>query len=193
MSDSKSLDEIIAESIIAFTVAVGVAAFVVGISVSIASLLLLPSSPSYSLQTIQPYFHGLTITPIPSTITFTTFNHDSVDELADTVSDLRWKIPYSKSFNCGEMAACLERYLEREGWHTLIVVGKPPFDRRSRTKHAWLLVETSDGYIPVEPTVPKVILPSNPYYDNYFRYSHIFETPYEAELRFPGEFDFWNA
>ena len=183
MSDSKSLDEIIAECILAFVVGVSIAALALWISVSIASLL----------------YYDMTIRPIPVTITtirpvsITISNHGSVDELADTVSDLRWKIPYSRSFNCGEMAACLERYLEREGWHTLIVVGKPPFDRRSRTKHAWLLVETSEGYIPVEPTVPKVILPSNPYYDNYFRYSHIFETPYEAELRFPGEFDFWNA
>ena len=180
----------IGEIIFVILLSAGITGTIIHIIV-LTALLFAPLS-TYTVQIPLPsshMIHGLTITPIPAAIT----PANGVDELADTVSNLRWKIPYSRSFNCGEMAACLERYLEREGWHTLIVVGKPPFDRRSRTKHAWLLVETSDGYIPVEPTVPKVILPSNPYYDNYFRYSHIFETPYEAELRFPGEFDFWNA
>jgi len=195
MSD-KSVDEIIADiiAIICLTAVVVGIIYVICIGIALYSTQSYSIHPTYptlkSLQDLPFNLHIVTVRPI----IIPAYDSSSVEELADTVNDLRWRIPYTEgSFECGEMAACLERYLEREGWHTYIAVGKPPFDRSSRTKHAWLLVETSDGYIPVEPTAPKVIPPSNPYYDNYFRYKYLFETPYEAELHFPGEFDFWNV
>jgi len=77
-------------------------------------------------------------------------------------------------FDCSEMSAQLERELENEGFHTLIVVGDAPFDPSGR--HAWLLVETSPGeYIPVEATGPSVIYWNNQFFNNYFVYDYVFE------------------
>jgi len=129
------------------------------------------------------------------------YEDDTLYELAEVVNTLEWKIPYKKgSFECGEMAGYLEWYLERRGWHTLIAVGAPPhsstpvYRAEKKVKHAWLLVETSSGrYTPVEPTVPKVIFPSDPDYDKYFDYNHLFESAAVANAYYPGEFDWWNV
>ena len=96
-------------------------------------------------------------------------------------------------FDCSEMSAFLEWYLENEGWHTVIKTGITPND--SGGKHAWLLVETSAGkYMPVEATQWSVVLWDNPYFDNYFEYSLMeFETIQEAWEYAPTEFDWWAS
>ena len=115
-----------------------------------------------------------------------------IRELADTLSDVKWRVNYKQGvLDCSEMSAFLERYLELQGWHTYIAVGKSP---TGTGKHAWLLVETSPNrYTPVEATVPEVIYPDDPYYDNYFDYDHIFESIEDAVKHSPTEFDWWNA
>ena len=115
-----------------------------------------------------------------------------IRELADTLSDVKWLVDYKREvFDCSEMSAFLERYLELQGWHTYIAVGDSP---TGTGRHAWLLVETSPNrYTPVEATVPEVIYPDDPYYDNYFDYAHIFESIEDAVKHSPTEFDWWNA
>jgi hypothetical protein len=115
-----------------------------------------------------------------------------VYDLSGYLSQLKWIRPYQEGvFDCSEMSAHLEWKLENEGWHTYIVVGNSPF---GSGKHAWLLVETSEGaYMPVEPTTIEVVWWSSPYFDNYFRYDHEFETIQEALAYSETEFDWWKS
>lgn len=115
-----------------------------------------------------------------------------VDELDNYLKSWKWTLPYQESvFDCSEMSACLERDLENEGFHTVIVVGNSPF---GSGRHAWLLVEASVGkYMPVEATNRQVIWWSSPYFDNYFKYDHRFETIQEALAYSSTGFDWWNA
>jgi hypothetical protein len=96
----------------------------------------------------------------------------------------------SGEFDCSEMSAYLEWKLENEGYHTLIVTGNTPW---GGGRHAWLLVETSDGkYMPVEATTYSIVYWSDTYFDNYFVYDHQFEGIQEALDYGPNEFDWWN-
>lgn len=46
-----------------------------------------------------------------------------VYELRDEIAGSTWKEPYQEGvFDCSEMSADLERYLENKGWHTKIIV-----------------------------------------------------------------------
>jgi cell division protein FtsB len=95
------------------------------------------------------------------------------------------------SFDCSEMSAYIERRLESEGYHTIIVVGDAPF---GGGYHAWLLVETSAGaYMPVEATLYDMVLWSSPYFDGYFEYDRSFEAIQEALDYSQNEFDWWNS
>jgi len=99
--------------------------------------------------------------------------------LGAELSGLGWIEPYQESvFDCSEMSACLEWYLENKGWNVIIVVGDAP---SGGGYHAWLLVEASQGaYMPVEATTIEVVWWSDPYFDDYFTYDDSFETIQEA-------------
>ena len=114
-----------------------------------------------------------------------------VNDLAKELEGLEWIQPYQEGvFDCSEMSAYLERYLENKGWHTIIVVGNSPF---GSGRHAWLLVETSqDHYMPVEPTNVQVVWWEDPNFDNYFKYDHEFEKIQDALKYDPTEFDWWK-
>jgi len=113
-----------------------------------------------------------------------------VYDLEDELYGLEWTHPYEEGvFDCSEMSASMERYLENEGWNTLIIVGDSPF---GSGRHAWLLVETSDGkYMPVESTTIEIVWWPNPNFDNYFEYDHSFETIQDALVYSETEFDWW--
>lgn len=91
-----------------------------------------------------------------------------VHDLAKELESLKWIRPYQEDvFDCSEMSAYLEWYLENEGWHTIIVVGDSPF---GAGRHAWLLVETSPNrYMPIEPSNIQVVWWDNPHFDNYYQ------------------------
>ena len=114
-----------------------------------------------------------------------------VHDLAEELRGLEWIHPYQEDvFDCSEMSAYLEWYLENEGWHTFIVVGNSLFDSG---RHAWLLVETSpNSYMPVETTNIQVVWGDNPYFDNYFNYDHKFEKIQDALEYDPSGFDWWE-
>lgn len=115
-----------------------------------------------------------------------------VYDLSDWLKKWKWIKPYQEGvFDCSEMSAYLERKLENEGWHTKTVVGDSPF---SSGRHAWLLVETSDGkYMPVESTNMDVVWWESPYFDNYFKYDRSFETIQDALKYDEAEFDWWES
>ncbi len=115
-----------------------------------------------------------------------------VDELDSYLKQWEWVSPYQENaFDCSEMSAYLEWKLENEGWHTKIIVGKSPF---GSGYHAWLLVETTEGkYMPVESTNMRVVFWEDPYFDNYFKYDHSFETIEEALAHSEEDFDWWNS
>jgi hypothetical protein len=115
-----------------------------------------------------------------------------VYDLSDYLTGRKWIKPYQEGvFDCSEMSAALEWELENEGWHTIIVVGNSPF---GSGRHAWLLVETSEGhYMPVETTSMSVVWGENPDFDNYFVYDHSFETIQEALKYNETEFDWWKS
>jgi hypothetical protein len=115
-----------------------------------------------------------------------------VDDLEDYLNRWEWVegAYVADEFDCSEMSAYLERKLENEGYHTVIVTGLSPF---SLGRHAWLLVETSAGaYMPVEPTTYSIVYWWNIYFDNYFVYDYQFESIQEALAYSPNEYDWWN-
>lgn len=114
-----------------------------------------------------------------------------VYELRDEIAGSTWKKPYQEGvFDCSEMSADLERYLENKGLHTKIVVGNSPF---GSSYHAWLLVETTAGkYMPVESTTFQVVWWEDPNFDNYFKYDRSFETIQDALAWSETEFDWWK-
>jgi hypothetical protein len=111
--------------------------------------------------------------------------------LADEIYGYEWIDPYQEGvFDCSEMSAYLEWELENKGWHTLIIAGDSPF---GSGRHAWLLVETSQGkYMPVETTTMEIVWWDNPYFDNYFIYDYSFEDIQEALAYDESEFDWWK-
>jgi len=116
-----------------------------------------------------------------------------VDELDDVLSQRRWAREYSEYvFDCSEMSAYLERYLENNGFHTIIVLGKSPDG--SGEGHAWLLVEVTQGkYMPVEATLFSIVYWNSPDFDDYFEYQCTFESIHEAVDDRPYEFDWWQS
>lgn len=115
-----------------------------------------------------------------------------VYDLDDELFGLLWSEPYEAGvFDCGEMSACLEWYLENRGWNVVIAVGDAPF---GGSYHAWLLVETSVGaYMPVEATSLEILWWADPYFDNYFVYDFIFEDIHEAMDFYETEVDWWTV
>ena len=113
-------------------------------------------------------------------------------DLQDYLQRWQWKegAYVEDNFDCSQMSAYLERDLENEGYHTFIVGGESP-DGSGR--HAWLLVETSEGkYTPVEATSRSTVDHRSSYFDNYFRYEFHFETIEEALSYHPREYKWWN-
>ena len=104
---------------------------------------------------------------------------------------LNWSEPYQEDvFDCSEMSACLEWYLENRGWHVRIASGDAPF---GGGYHAWLLVETSLGhYMPVESTTLEIVWWDDPYFDNYFVYDRELEDIHGAIAYLKYEFDWWK-
>lgn len=115
-----------------------------------------------------------------------------VYNLDNELDGLEWAQPYEAGvFDCTEMTAYLERYLENQGWHARIVLGDSPF---GSGRHAWLLVETSEGkYMPVESTKIEIVWWSDPNFDNYWTYDHKFETINEASSYSETAFDWWTV
>lgn len=111
--------------------------------------------------------------------------------LDDELHSGDWVDPYEVDvFDCSEMSAYMEWELENLGWHTIIVAGDSPF---GSGRHAWLLVETSEGkYMPVEATTLEVVWWDDPYFDNYWEYDYEFETILDALAYSETEFDWWK-
>ncbi|MFW9832350.1 MAG: hypothetical protein ACFFD8_11305 [Candidatus Thorarchaeota archaeon] len=109
-----------------------------------------------------------------------------IDGLEETLSAYNWSQPYRQfEFDCSEMSAYLEQYLENRGWNTSIAVG---------FSHAWLLVETNESdYTPVEATSLEIIYDDNENYDNYFRYEHLFKNIYSAHAFDATEFRWYTS
>jgi len=117
-----------------------------------------------------------------------------VDDLEEYLNRWKWvEGAYTEGeFDCSEMSAVIERRLENEGYHTKIVVGHSPSNRDVR--HAWLLVETSQGkYMPVEATQYELVRWDDPYFDLYFDYDHSFETIFDALDYNYDDFNWWES
>jgi hypothetical protein len=115
-----------------------------------------------------------------------------VSELEECLSRWNWVEGTYKagSFDCGEMSAFLEWYLENEGWNTVIVVGDTP---SGSGRHAWLLVETSEeGWMPVEATQWEVVYWDSPLFDAYWDYEYKFEDIQEALSYDASGFVWWS-
>lgn len=114
-----------------------------------------------------------------------------VYNLDDELQRLEWTEPYQSGvFDCSEMSACLEWYLENNGWHAKIYVGDTPF---GSGKHAWLIVEASQGkYMPVESTLLRVVWWEDPNFDRYWEYDYRFETIQDALAYSETEYDWWE-
>jgi len=114
-----------------------------------------------------------------------------VYNLDDELGALEWTEPYQAGvFDCSEMSACLEWFLENKGWHVKIYRGDTPFGAGT---HAWLIVETTQGkYMPVESTTLRVVWWSDPHFDGYWEYENRFETIQDALAYSENQYDWWE-
>ncbi len=115
-----------------------------------------------------------------------------VDDLEEYLRRWQWAegAYVANKFDCSEMSAYMERELENEGYHAIIVIGEAPF---GGGRHSWLLVETSVGeYMPVEPTAYSIVYWQAISFDNYFVYDYRFETIQDALEYQPDEFNWWE-
>jgi hypothetical protein len=94
--------------------------------------------------------------------------------------------PYQEDkFDCSEMAAYMEWYLEKYGFNTSICVSDH-FDGSGG--HAWVKVDTTDGKVAyIEPTAKRNIIVTDPKYESL---DMIYESIYEVENI--NEFDWWK-
>jgi hypothetical protein len=120
--------------------------------------------------------------------------------LAD-MSQLPWRYK-AGYFDCSEMSALVELYLEVAGFDTVIVIGRDP--QVQGPGHAWVVVFLSQGAVPVEATALAIPKPTgNIYgqppnqvvmnYGDYLRSGWVLRDIYEAVIYNPGDFDWWNS
>lgn len=109
-----------------------------------------------------------------------------IEELEIQLGSIRWSEGTYKldEFDCSEMSAFAERWLENYGFHTYIVGTKGGKDKG----HAWILVEVDPNtYIAVETTYGEIVTEPQ-----YYEYDLRFETIQEAVRYAPAEFDWWS-
>jgi len=114
-----------------------------------------------------------------------------VNDLQDYLQRWKWKEGafVEHKFDCSQMSAHIEWKLENEGFNTVIAAGDSP---TGDGRHAWLLVETTEGkYTPVEATSYSIVNRSNPYFKKYYVYEHQFETIHDALRYSRTEFTWW--
>jgi len=112
-----------------------------------------------------------------------------VENLETIVNQVEWSRPYEEDvFDCSEMSAYMERYLENHGFNAIILVGDP-FGLGS---HAWVLAETGESeYMPVEATAPRVVLWGEENFEHYFEYNREYQTIYDAIDDNSAQYDWW--
>jgi hypothetical protein len=92
-------------------------------------------------------------------------------------------------FDCSEMSALAECQFEQMGFETSIAFN---------SEHAWVVIKTDKGYVPVETTGSFVVIPetetiSGKTYADYLNWDGLFATIYEAEKYCPGDYDWWKS
>lgn len=115
-----------------------------------------------------------------------------LESLKTAVRQVTWTRSYEEGvFDCSEMSAYIEWYLENQGFHAIILVGECPFDSGS---HAWVLAETDKNkYMPIEATQPRVVLWDDKGFYDYFEYELDFEKIQEALSYSQEGFDWWTV
>jgi hypothetical protein len=107
-----------------------------------------------------------------------------------------WLDLYTRGvYDCSEMSALFECMMEQVGYPSYATYS-------SEYAHAWVLVKTEErdeGYLPVECTgmfIPwsgTAFATGTMSWNDYFEYDKLFETIYEAEEYWPGQYDWWNS
>jgi hypothetical protein len=120
--------------------------------------------------------------------------NQNLHDLQNEVTKVSWstlhQVHQEDVFDCSEMTAYMERFLENLGWHTIIYVKNETW---MGLPHAWVLVEVNPGVAtPVECTRPSVVWGTDGNYSNYFEYDYRFETIQQAMEHSPTEFDWWK-
>ena len=132
------------------------------------------------------------------------YSPNNLQALKQVLKDMK-KLPWQYQagyFDCSEMSALVELYLEVAGFDTVIVSGRDPAVQGPG--HAWVVVFLENPAfqaVPVEATslsIPKKT--GNIYsngvvmnYDDYLRSGWVLRDIYEAEAHRPQEFDWWNS
>lgn len=102
-----------------------------------------------------------------------------IDKLREVLT-IRWLKAYEVNFfDCSEMSAFLEYWLENKGFNTDIV---------SDRSHSWVIVETEPGiWTHVESTS------SAPYVINERPYNDRYKDIFQAIKSSPADYDWWNS
>ena len=125
-------------------------------------------------------------TQIPTPYYYEVSQRYGIEELEIQLGSIRWSEGTYKvgEFDCTEMSAFAERWLENHGFHTYIVGSTGGKEKG----HAWILVEVEPNtYIAVETTYGYIAKEPQ-----YYEYDIRFETIQEAVRYAPAEFDWWE-
>ena len=94
--------------------------------------------------------------------------------------------PYKEDeFDCSEMSAYMEWYLEKYGFNASICTSQ---HFEGSKGHAWVRVDTKDGVVYIEATAKKDLIKRD---GDYTRPERIYESIYE--VRNVDEFDWWAS
>jgi hypothetical protein len=129
--------------------------------------------------------------------------HDlqALKQVLKDMKELPWQYQ-AGYFDCSEMSALVELYLEVAGFDTVIVSGRDPAVQGPG--HAWVVVfleQPEFEAIPVEATSLSIPRKTGNIYSNgvvmnyadYLRSGWVLRDIYEAEAYRPQEFDWWNS
>ncbi|MCW3134472.1 MAG: hypothetical protein N2V78_09120 [Methanophagales archaeon] len=141
-----------------------------------------------TIKSIQPIAIPLNDGEYYTSVSYVTYTSEELKLLLDEhFSFLEYE---DGVIDCSEISAYYEWFLENKGYHTFFawsthIIG---------SNHMWLLVETSEGLIPIETSCGQkaVILNKFSYSENY-NMGHTCDTIYEAIKVFGiSEVDWWN-
>ncbi len=123
------------------------------------------------------------------------YEQPEIDKLESLLKEVESHVPFGKVgvykedyFDCSEMSAYIEYYLEQKGYQASIFI--------IPNEHAWVMVYTTEGWIPIETTNLFIATPTNcknfsMYSEAGSRYDSIGEIWDEVENI--SEFDWWDT
>lgn len=131
----------------------------------------------YSMEPPDPYYDHPETTNVGVVTT---------ESIAETLPKWLGRKYVRDNFDCSEISAYAEHWLEAHGINTKIVAN-------TQIRHAWLICQLESGeWVPVEPQDGENCVITDPF-SSYFVYDVILDDIYEAMSVSQFEWDWWNS